>query len=449
MRAALFFLVTSSLAAAGLAQTEPLTLPQAVAIALERNPQRKASLAESRAAEASVREAQSAYFPRLSFYESAVASNDPVFVFGTRLRQNRFTAADFALNQLNNPAAIGNFASRLGLEWPVFDSFLTAAKVRQAAHQKAASGHRLARADQLIIFRVIQAYYGVLFAARQLEVAEHGASTAEAVLDESRARFEAGSTVESDYLSAQVDVASRRLELARARNALALARSQLNLAMGITAEHDYQAAEPATTADLQPLALPEAEGRALKERPDLKESREEVAAGQASVQAAKSSFGPRVNVFAGSQLDNVNPFGNGGSSWTAGAELQFDISSGGLKAARSSREKANLEQVQALQQVAESNVRLDVRRAWYDFDFARQSVAVTRTAKAQAEEALRIVRNRYQAGMTTITELLRAEDTARAAGTNYWEAVYRSSTSFAALELAMGVLNPQSPVVMP
>jgi outer membrane protein TolC len=432
-----------------LAQTEPLTLGQAVAIALERNPQRKASLAESRAATASVKEAQSAYFPRVNFSESAVASNDPVFVFGTRLRQNRFTAADFALNQLNNPAAIGNFTTRLGLEWQVFDSFLVAAKVRQAAHQNAAAGQRLARADQLVIFRVIQAYYGVLFSARQLEVAEHGASTAEAVMDESKARFEAGSTVESDYLLAQVDFASRRQELLRARNTLALARTQLNLAMGVPAEHDYQPAEPSPAADLQPPALPEAEARALRERPDLKESGEEVAAGQAGVQAAKSSFGPRVNVFAGSQLDNVNFFGNGGSNWTTGAELQFDIFSGGQKSARLSRERANLEQAQALRQVAESNIRLDVRRAWYDFDFARQSVAVTRAAKTQGEEALRIVRDRYQAGMTTITELLRAEDASRTAGINYWEAVYRSSTSFAALELAMGVLNLQSPVVMP
>lgn len=449
MRAALLFVITVLLTAAGLAQSGPLTLSQAVAIALERNPQRKASLAEHRAAQASVREAQSAYFPRLSFSETAVASNDPVFVFGTRLRQNRFTAADFALNQLNNPSAIGNFATRVGLEWSVFDSFLSAAKARQAAHQSAASSQRLARADQLIVFRVIQAYYGVLFAARQVEVAEHAANTAEAVLDESRARFEAGSTVESDYLSAQVDAASRHQELARARNALALAQSQLNLTMGITASHDYQTSEPSSSEDLKPPALPDAEVRALKERPDLKESKEEVTAGEAGVQAAKSSFGPRVNVFAGSQLDNINPFGNGGSNWTTGVELQFDVFSGGQKSARLSRERANLEHVQALQQVAENNVRLDVRRAWYDFDYAHQSMAVTRAAKAQAEEALRIVRNRYQAGMTTITELLRAEDAARTAGINYWEAVYRSSASFAALELAMGVLNPQSPVVTP
>jgi outer membrane protein len=449
MRVAWNLVTAISLCGAGLAQSAPLSLQQAVAIALEHNPQRKAALADARGAKASVREAQSGYLPRLTFAEAAVASNDPVFVFGTRLRQNRFTAADFALNQLNNPAAIGNFATRFGLQWNVFDSLLTAAAVRQAAHQKVASEQRLARADQLVIFRVVQAYYGVLFAGRQLEVAEHVANTAQSVLEESRARFEVGSTVESDYLSAQVNLASRQQELVRLRNALALARAQLNLAMGIAAEHDCQAVEPASAPSLRAPALAEAENRALKDRPDLKQSAEQVAANQAGVQAAKSAFGPRVTAFAGSELDNINPFGNGGSNWTAGAELQFDIFSGGQKSARLAREHAALEQAQATRQVAQDAVRLDVRRAWYDFDSSRQIVDVNRSAAAQADEALRIVNNRYQAGMTTITEMLRAEDAARTAATNYWEAVYRLSTSYAALELAMGALNPQSPVVMP
>jgi outer membrane protein len=449
MRMAWCLLMTISLCGTGLAESEPLSLQQAVAIAMEHNPQRKAALADTRGAKASVKEAQSGYLPRLTFSETAVVSNDPVFVFGTRLRQNRFTAADFALNQLNNPAAIGNFATHFGLQWNVFDSFVTAATVRQATHEKTASDQRLARAGQIVIFRVIQAYYGLLFAGRQLEVAEHATGTAQSVLEESRARFEAGSSVESDYLSAQVNLASREQELVRARNALALAHAQLNLAMGIAAEHDYQAVERAAPPQLHPPALPEAESRALRDRPDLKESGEQVAVNEARMHAAKSSFGPRVRAFAGSELDNINPLGNGGSNWTAGAELQFDIFSGGEKSARLASAHAGLEQAQATRQVAQDGVRLDVRQAWYDFDSARQTVDVTRGAAAQAEEALRIVNNRYQAGMTTITEMLHAEDAARTAATSYWEAVYRLSTSYAALELAMGALTPQSPVVMP
>jgi outer membrane protein len=449
MRAALFFAITMALLRTGAAQREPLTLPQAVAIALERNPQRKAGLAETRATRASQKEAQSAYLPRLTFSEAAVISSDPVFVFGTRLRQNRFTAADFALNQLNNPAAIGNFGTRLGLEWNIFNSLLTRANVRQAAHEKAASEQRLARADQLVIFSVVQAYYGVLYASRQLEVAEHATTTAQSVLEQSRVRFQTGSTVESDYLSAQVDDASRRQELIRARNALLLARAQLNLAMGVAPEHDYELAGPAVAPALVPVTLPEAESRALKERPDLKESQQQVAAREASVEAAKSAFGPRLNVFAGAEADNVNFFGNGGNNWTAGAELQFDVFSGGQKKARLEREHAGLDRAQALRKAAEDSIRLEVRRAWYDLDSARQSVEINRMAAEQAEEALRIVGNRYQAGMTTITEMLRAEDAARAARMNYWQAVYRLSEGYAALEMAMGVLNPQSAAVMP
>jgi outer membrane protein TolC len=214
-------------------------------------------------------------------------------------------------------------------------------------------------------------------------------------------------------------------------------------------EHDYQAGGPSAPPSLQPPALAEAETRALKERPDLKEQAQQIGAREAGVQAAKSAFGPRLNVFAGAQADNVNFFGNGGNNWTAGAELQFDIFSGGEKKARLEREHAGLERAQSLKQAAEDNVRLEVRRAWYDFDSARQSVEINRMAAEQAEEALRIVNNRYQAGMTTITEMLRSEDASRTARVNYWEAVYRMSAGYAALELAMGTLNSQSPVVMP
>jgi outer membrane protein TolC len=432
-----------------MAQHESLNLPQAVAIALERNPERKASLAENRAAKAAIKETQAAYLPRLTFSETAAISNDPVFVFGTRLRQNRFTAADFALNQLNNPAAIGNFASRIGLEWKVFDSFLTRNNIRQAANEKAASEQRLARADQLVIFRVVQAYYGVLFACKQLEVAEHAVSTAQAVMEQSRARFQTGSSVESDYLSAQVDEAVRRQDLVRARNALSLARTQLNLVMGVQAEQDYDLAGPVAPLTRPSPTMAEAESRALKERPDLKESKQQVTAREEAVAVAKSSFGPRVNVFAGVEADNVNFFGNGGNNWSAGAELQFDIFSGGQKKARLEREGAGLDRAQALRQAFEDGIRLEVRRAWYDVDSARQSVEINHMAAEQAEEALRIVNNRYEAGMTIITEMFRAEESARAARTNYWEAVYRLSTSYAALDLAMGILTPQSPVVTP
>jgi outer membrane protein TolC len=105
--------------------------------------------------------------------------------------------------------------------------------------------------------------------------------------------------------------------------------------------------------------------------------------------------------------------------------------------------------MQALKQSAEDGIHLDVRRAYYDYDSAQEMLSVTKTAITQAEEGLRIVTNRYRAGMNTITDVLRAEDGARNARTNYWQAVYHYIVSYASLELATGSLNSQSPVVTP
>ena len=212
-------------------QPSPLTLQQAVSISLEKNPERKAAMADTKAASAGVKEARSFLLPHATLSETATIGNDPVYVFGSKLRQQRFTTADFALNVLNTPAPFGNFATRLGGTWNLFDSFGSWRAVNRAERVKDAAGHQLERTDQEIIFRVVDSYYGMLLARKQLEVAEQSMKTAQAILDRSKDRFESGVVVESDYLSAQVRLATRKQELIRAQNNLATGAS--------TVEHVY------------------------------------------------------------------------------------------------------------------------------------------------------------------------------------------------------------------
>ena len=73
--------------------------------------------------------------------------------------------------------------------------------------------------------------------------------------------------------------------------------------------------------------LGEVEKQALANRPDLKRIASEEAAQRQSVSVAKSSFGPRVNAFAGWEMDNPTfVAGGGGNNWLGGIEVQFDIS---------------------------------------------------------------------------------------------------------------------------
>ena len=430
------------------AQPSALTLQQAVQIALEKNPLRKAAIADTKAAFSEVQAARSSLMPHLSFSETATRSDDPVYVFGSKLRQQRFTAADFALSQLNTPSPMGNFATRFGATWNLFDSFASWHEISRAKLMNEASTHQLDRTDQEIVFRVVSAYYDVLLAARQLEVAEQSAQTAQSIMDRSQVRFETGLVVESDLLTAKVRVAERRQELIRARNNQEIARAQLNTEMGVPAESSFQPTETLAEHALPAPVLTDLEKQALANRPDLKGIASMEAAQRQSVSIAKSSLGPRVNAFANWELDNPTfVAGGGGNNWLGGIEVQFDIFQGGAKRAELSHQRALEEKATALKQAASDGVRLEVRRAYYEVDAGRQQIEVARAAMAEARESLRINQDRYDSGLITITDLLGAEEALRRSQTDYWDAVYRFQTSYAHLELASGTLNPRSPVV--
>ncbi len=419
-------------------------------IALEKNPLRKVAMADSKVASAGVRTARSFLMPHLSFSETATRGDDPVYVFGSELRQQRFNSADFALNKLNAPLPFGNFSTRFGGTWNLFDSFASWHGINQAKQMNEAAVHQFDRTDQEIVFRVISSYYDVLLAAKELEVAEQSAKTADSILERSQTRFDSGLTVESDLLTAKVRMAMRQQEVIRARNALEVARAQLNTAMGVPLDSPFQTTEALVERTLPVPVLGEIEKQALINRPDLKRIASEETAQRQSVSIAKSSFGPRVNAFAGWETDNPTFIaGGGGNNWMGGIEVQFDIFQGGAKRAELSRQRTLEEKVVAMKQAASDAVRLEVRRAYYETDANRQQIDVARAAIAQAQESLRINQDRYDSGLSTITDLLGAEDAARRSQTDYWEAVYHFQTSYAHLELASGNLNPQSPVVMP
>lgn len=91
------------LATAAAAQAQSLTLHEAIDRALGQNPRVAVGKADVQAASAGAAIARTALLPRLNFTEDLSRGNDPVYVFGTKLRQQRFTQSDFSLDSLNRP----------------------------------------------------------------------------------------------------------------------------------------------------------------------------------------------------------------------------------------------------------------------------------------------------------------------------------------------------------
>jgi outer membrane protein len=132
--------------------------------------------------------------PRIMFAENYTRGNDPVFVFGAKLRQQVFSAQDLELNSLNRPTPFGNYASRFSGQWKLFDSTQSWKALDRAKFMNVAAEQQLNRTDQELVFQTVQAFYGVLLAKKQVEVAEDAVKTVEAIEQQSRARVESGKT---------------------------------------------------------------------------------------------------------------------------------------------------------------------------------------------------------------------------------------------------------------
>ena len=96
---------------------------------------------------------------------------------------------------------------------------------------------------------------------------------------------------------------------------------------------------------------------------------------------------------------------------------------------------------------AGSAIRLQVHRAYADLHAATQRIEVAKAAVAEAEESLRITQNRYEAGISNVTDLLRTETTVLEARTRHLAAVRDQRIAAAMLELAAGTLSPDSAVL--
>jgi outer membrane protein TolC len=418
---------------------EPLTLRQAIDDALRQSPQSAIARADLSDTKAAAAMARTQLLPQLNFTEDISRGNDPVYAFGTRLRQRQFTQAEFALSALNFPQPIGNFSTRFSGSWMGFDSFKTQREIRRADLFKESAASSAKAVDQQIVFRVVGAYQSVLYAQREIDVALHEQDTAAALLTSVEDHVKAGLAVESDRMSAQVNVAARKEELIAAEGDLELAWAELREAMGAP-ELKASELKPIEMHIFPQLPLEEEMATAAKTRPDLTAMRQVQSAQGAAVGVARSEFGPRVSAYGNWEEDRTSFAGSGGNNWVAGVQVSIDILPLG-KRGELERESAAKQKIDAQLAASQLHVRTEVNQAHIHRQTAELSLETAHAAMDQSVESLRVLKNRYGAGLATITDLLRAEDAERQSQSSYWHAVYSNAMAYAELLYATGTLT--------
>jgi len=363
-----------------------------------------------------------------------------MWAFGTKLNQAAIGPSDFDPVRLSNPDEIDNFATNVTIDWSLFDPAQSWIPWRQAKRQHVVARLAAERVRQQLIMRAATAYTGLLLVREQLRVVDQALETARAHLKLASNRFESGFVVKSDLLRAQLRIAELTQSRLQTSSDLSVAHGNLNLAMGVAVDKRFELVSPLGSGQAILDPLDKWVSIALARRPDLRAMALLSETARDEVRKSKSAHLPSVHLQGNYEI-NTEDFGAASGNYTVGAVVRLNLFSGQRLSAKTKEARAALGQRQAMKEALADGIRVETRQALYQAQSAWHRIQVTEQAIAQAEESLRIVRNRYESGLFTIVNLLDAEVVLQQSRMNHSKALYDYRTATAQLALAAGTID--------
>jgi len=440
--AGLILLLPAAYAAPSSLPGTRLRLDEAVRIGLEEHPEMSIAASSERIASSRVREARSAWLPAVEASQSYTRGNNPVFVFGSLLEQGRFGPSNFDPQSLNNPPSLANYRAILSIRYPLFDQWRRVGSSQEASYGLSIAAAQSSSARQSLTLRVLRAFYGALLAEEEQRAAAQAVQSAEADVKRIQDRVDTGLLVLSDLLSARVQLAAFREREIAAAGELAIARRALAVAVG----RPHQNLEP--VGSLAAIKFPvgdldELLATASQSRSDLRTAALEEKIAASRRRTADAALLPRVDAFANWGASGQT-FSEHNSDHTAGLVATWRIPSPAVAAARTrAAEERNIAAAHNVETT--SAAELEIATAWEHARAAEARTTLTADSIAQADEALRIVRDRYEQGLTPITEVLRARTALVEARLLNLHAIYDHYLAYAQLLQATGRLESVQP----
>jgi outer membrane protein len=426
---------------------EKLSLHEAVQLALQQNKSIAASQASIDVAGSRINQTRASMLPKLNYTESLTRSNNPVFVFSSLLTQHQFAQSNFEIFALNRPGFLDNFQSTVTLDQTIFDGGQTRKAIQAAELTREMSAENDHRVHSQLTFGVVKAYFDVALSEQALAAATQAVKSGQADLERAEQVRTAGMSTDSDVLSIRVHLARVREQQIRRDADLATARAALNDELGIPLDARPELTTPLSRPQAPAVPLPALESAAITARPEQRWANLATDLASTEVGLARSSYWPKIAARGMFEVDRQQFANRGGANWLGQVSLTWNLFNGGADHARVAEANHSLLQAKAERDRLASSLRLEVRRAWAELRATEQQVDVAETAVAEAEESLRITQNRFGAGMSTVTDLLRTEAALLEARTLYAAALHDQRLAAALLELASGKLSIDSPAV--
>jgi multidrug efflux system outer membrane protein len=379
----------------------PLSLAEAVALALDASPEVAAAGADAERAAAEIGVSRAQLFPALRTDASATRFEEPMIVSPLHNLEIVRTPPEFDRTLFQGEVSLG---------FTLFDGGARRADLRRARAESEASTAALEGTRLDLVVAVTQSYLRALTARELLEAEDLRIAALTAERDRVARFLDQGRAARVELLRAEAALSRAAADRVATQQDLELALSELRRLTGLgTAELNADRLVTARLAD--PGGAPDRSSllaAALAANPDVERARRGLLAAEAGRQAARAAWFPELQLLGGF-IERGSAEGDFTGEWQAGLQLGYPLFTGGARtseigaadaAARAARERVHVAELGAergldgaLAALVEQDARLEALVA----------------SVVQSEEVVRIERLALDAGRGVQTDYLNAE----------------------------------------
>lgn len=456
--------------------SNPLTLDEAIKLALENNQRVKVSAFSPQISRANVLTAYGAFDPAITFRRSysEQETGGVITPFTSRpiLQDDEYSLSLDGLMPWGLTYSLGGSASNVrgsatsigfrdnyttfggvSVTQPLLKGFGFGATLSNLRIAKANRGisdwqHRQTVID--IVTNVIFSFNSLQLARDNLRIAKLFREGAQQLFEENQKKLKIGATSDAEAVQAHARVANREETVLLAERQVRDAENQLRLLIGEiafrTAGPDFEIVELAPAADLTVDPAIDVK-QALDHRPDYQAARLGLVIDRANYAAAQNSLLPR--------LDFVGSYGYAGASrdfrtardqvrdedarsYSAGMVVRIPLTFADGRG-RTRAAKLNLRQGEADLTRLEQDIMLSVTAAAGQIVTTQQRVAADKIAYELADEALENEKKRFKAGTSTTFFVLQQQENLSTAQNSYARALADQRRAQANYDRELGV----------
>jgi outer membrane protein len=402
------------------------TLEQAWSSAIDNNHQIKAAKTDTAAAEEQLDSAQGQRLPELNVSSGYTQRSETP---GAVTQINGQTA------QFNTQQP-GNMDAQAIATLPIYTGGRISHNINAAEASLQAAQHNETTAQLNIKMQVAEAYIAVLRAESTLQLMQSHVDSLKAHVEDVNNLFEQGMVARNDVLAANVELVNAQQQVVQADNRLDIAKASYNRLLDRNLADEVKLVKQ--FPEMPKEDLKELSNNASRQRSELAVLTQQIEALEQQAQSVKAGVLPQVAINGGYQYQE-NRYQAAESMWLVNAGVKWKLFDG------STRHQSDAISRQAISLKEQRNdltsvIGLEVRQAWLDCQETQKRIVVTSQAIEQADENLKVTTDSYQQGLSTNTDVLKAEDLRTTSHDNFNNANYDAALAILRLRRAIGVL---------